>query len=91
MMTRRLLGYLILADGILVTIFDGGYVRMWRPMVPNRLIGATRRAYEIHPFLSRLVGIAEIGAGLAMVSFAESKARREKARAKTRAARRKAA
>ncbi|MCL5292073.1 MAG: hypothetical protein M1548_06035 [Actinobacteria bacterium] len=94
-MSRRLLGYALLADGLLVMLFDGGYVRIWgvRPL-PTQLIRATRRASEVNPFLSRLLGIAEIGTGLVLIAMTSAWRRRaELARIKmeVREARRKAA
>ncbi|MCL4498995.1 MAG: hypothetical protein M1335_01960 [Chloroflexi bacterium] len=76
-MTRRLLGYALLADGVLVALFDGGYVRIWRPGIPNQIVSATKRAQDIHPLLSRLLGITEIGAGLALIALASRSARRK--------------
>ncbi|MHB0976359.1 MAG: hypothetical protein ACYC1U_04090 [Candidatus Aquicultorales bacterium] len=74
-MTRRLLAYALLADGVLVALFDGGYVRLWRPMVPDRVVSATRRVSQRSTLL-RLIGIAEVAAGLVLLSMMSMQAGR---------------
>lgn len=68
-MPRRLLGYALLADGLMVALFDGGYVRIWnmRPL-PGRLVDVSKRASG-RPFLTRLLGVAEITAGAAIIAL----------------------
>lgn len=69
-MTRRLLGYALLADGVLIALFDGGYARIWplRP-VPQQVAWVSRRASEASRFLGWMIGVMEIGAGLALLAF----------------------